>query len=77
MSDLSINFVKDGSHIGYPSDADYAAVFTPDGSHIATFEQTASGYARLTEAPGSPKGFGDVTLDFTEVAIAEWADKNL
>lgn len=77
MSDLSIGFIKDGTYVGYPPDADHATVFTPDGNHIATFEQTASGYARLTETPGSPKSFGDVTLDFTEAAIAEWADKNL
>lgn len=41
--DLIVEFSKDGYHVTWQGDADTAAVFTPDGDHLATFECTPSG----------------------------------
>lgn len=75
--DLSIGFAKEGYYIGWHGGADTASVFTLDGNHIADFERTESGDARLTETPGSPTDHGEVVIDMTEGAIADWVIANL
>lgn len=75
--DLIVEFSRDGHHISWQGDADTGAVFTPDGDHLATFGRTPSGEARLVDTPGTREDFGDVVIDLTEDALADWAEANL
>lgn len=75
--DLSVGFLLEGRYVGAPEDADEAAVFLPDGNHIATLEPapTTSGWTP-TEIPGNPDHpdmrDGGIVLD-TEDDIRKWA----